>query len=70
MERIFVLTEKQLVAILGKVSELPWKLADPIMEILKNATESKAEKPQATKQEKQEKKTVPSDANTNNGKKS
>jgi len=67
MERTFLLTERQLSVILGKIAELPWRQADPIMEILKNATENKTEKVQINKQEK---KTIPSDASGGNGKKS
>ena len=67
MDRAFMLTEKQLGNIIGKVSELSWRQANPIMEILKNATENKTEKVQINKQEK---KTIPSDASGGNGKKS
>ena len=38
MERTFMLTEKQLGTIVGRVSELSWRLGNPIMEILKNAS--------------------------------
>ena len=67
MERTFMLTEKQLGTIVGKVSELSWRLGNPIMEILKNATEIKQEEP---KEVKQEKKTVSNNNGGSNEKKS
>ena len=67
MDRTFMLTEKQLGNIIGKVSELSWRQANPIMEILKNATEIKQEEP---KEVKQEKKTVSNNDGGSNGKKS
>ena len=67
MERTFMLTEKQLGNIIGKVSELSWRQANPIMEILKNATEVKQEEP---KEVKQEKKAVSNNDSGSNGKKS
>ena len=67
MERTFILTEKQLSAILGKISDLPWRQANPIMEVLKNVTENKKGNSQTTKQEK---KIVSSDVGGSNGKKS
>ena len=62
-----MLTEKQLGNIIGKVSELSWRQANPIMEILKNATEVKQEEP---KEVKQEKKTISNNESGSNGKKS
>ena len=67
MDRTFMLTEKQLGNIIGKVSELSWRQANPIMEILKNATEVKQEEP---KEVKQEKKAVSNNDSGSNGKKS
>lgn len=67
MDRTFMLTEKQLGNIIGKVSELSWRQANPIMEILKNATEIKQEEP---KEVKQEKKAVSNNDSGSNGKKS
>tara|TARA_R100000781_G_C4053306_1_gene118428 strand:+ start:682 stop:885 length:204 start_codon:yes stop_codon:yes gene_type:complete len=67
MDRAFMLTEKQLGNIIGKVSELSWRQANPIMEILKNATEVKQEEP---KEVKQEKKTISNNESGSNGKKS
>jgi len=67
MDRTFMLTEKQLGNIIGKVSELSWRQANPIMEILKNATEVKQEEP---KEVKQEKKTISNNESGSNGKKS
>ena len=52
MERTFMLTEKQLGTIVGRVSELSWRSGNPIMEILKNAKEFK-------EQIEEEKETVP-----------
>ena len=67
MDRAFMLTEKQLGNIIGKVSELSWRQANPIMGILKNATEVKQEEP---KKIKQEKKTLSNNESGSNGKKS
>ena len=67
MDRTFMLTETPLGIIIGKVSELSWRQANPIMEILKNATEVKQEEP---KEVKQEKKTISNNESGSNGTKS
>ena len=52
MEKSFILTETQLGKIFATQSEFPWKQANPVMEILRNAkfVEEKESKKEVPKQ--------------------